>query len=194
MNNNNKKANLLALFITFISIIVLISGVIFSLKSRVSDDEISDIEEAAKTLVTANFDNASYFGISSLPPAAGYKLEDYPEGMAPCSGDIFKSYGELSAFVKETYTSEAAALILNSEVNGVKRYFDYDGELCMAVVQPDTTYTRDWSNFKIKLSAIKKQSAKITVTVIDKKSSKTDTIELLMVKNKDKWLLNNFDY
>lgn len=194
MSNKELKANSSALFILIVSIIILIVGIIFSITTSVSDDEISDMELIAQDLVEANFDTASYFGISSLSAVDGYKAEDYPAGAAPCDANVFSSYSDLSDFIKSTYAPTSALILLSSEINGTKRYFDYNGQLCMAVVEPDLTYNKDWSKVKIKLTDIEKKTANINITMNLKDSQETETIVLTMSKYGDKWLLNNLEY
>lgn len=199
MTTKDFSANLFALFITIISIVILIISVVFALNSHVSGTELKEIQASAEKLVTANFDTATYFGIASLSPSPDYQAKDYPAGVVPCSTEIFTSYNELYDFINNTYVSNTSAILLNSETNGIKRYSEINGKLCMAVVTPKIDYSYDWSTYKLQLTNVKNDSADIIVTMNYKTSGQvshngTNMLKLKMVKQNGKWLLGNFVY
>jgi len=194
LGSKDGKTNLFALVIMVFSLIILISSAVYNLSSKVSKEEMKQIEKNAQRLVEANFDAASYFGISTLTAESSYNPQDYPDGAIPCASNIFSSYDELSKFIENTYIPSYAAILMNSESNGQKRYFEYNGKLCMAKVDPKTNYDKDWSTYKISLSNVQKKSADITVAVKLKTSGEDAQIKLKMVKQGDKWLLTNLAY
>ncbi len=194
MSSKDGKTNLFALIIMVFSLIILISSAVYNFSSKVSKEEMEQIEKNAQRLVEANFDAASYFAISTLTAESNYNPQDYPDGTIPCAANIFSSYDELSKFIENTYVPSYAAILMNSETNGQKRYFEYNGKLCMAKADPKTDYDKDWSTYKISLSNVQKKSADITVLVKLKSSGEDAQIKLKMVKQGDKWLLTNLAY
>lgn len=193
MTNKDFKANTTAVIITVISLFLLVISSIFSLYSRVSEKDMAAMEQTAQKLVEANFDTVSYFKLASLPAAADYDPTAYPEGVVPCDTAIFSSYKELTEFVYETYTPTTAALLLNAEIDGKKRYFEQGGKLCMNQIEPVLTYDKDWTNFSLKLTAVKRGAADIDVTVHTKDGTPS-LLTLHMVKEKDSWRLTDVVY
>lgn len=193
MINKDVKANRTAFIITLFSLLLLVISSVFTLFTRISDKDVQAMEAAAQKLIIANFDSVSYFRLASLPALEGYDPAQYPENVIPCDTKLFADYQALRNFVGATYAPAAAVSVLNTETNGAKRYFDYNGQLCMAYIEPDLTYDRDWSSVRFTLSAIRRKSADIHVT-IPVKSGTEATLELKMAKLDGQWRLLEMVY
>lgn len=194
MTNRDSRANRTAFIITIFSIVLLIISSIFYLQNQIDPKELSVMEKRAQQLVIANFDTASYFKLASLSAAPDYSTDEFPEGIIPCDTDIFNSYAELKGFINKTYVPSQTALLLSIEVDGIKRYLEYNGKLCMASVEPVLTYDKDWSKFTLKLTSVKRKSADIQVTVHKKDNNETETLHLKMLLQDDQWRLAQLVY
>lgn len=189
-----QKLNLIMIGITAAAAVLFIISLCIFLSSGSVKNKDEELKLTAGELLVRNFNVAYYYGIASLSPKPDYNPEDYPEGVAPCDTNIFKNAAELTSYISSTFVPEEANRIVSASVNGVPRYFEQNGELCMAVVSGDTSYGNDFSKATYRLENIKKDSASIVVTVPTADGASKSTLNLTMVKIGDKWLLTKLTY
>lgn len=194
MSKLDKKRNLIMLVILVLSLLVLLIAFLFTRLSRLSDNEKDEMQEAAVSLVERNFDVVTYYKISELPYAEKYDASLYEDGTLPCSTDIFKDYNALCDFVRETYISSTAEIIINSKVGDKPRYFDNNGIFCKTVADTDTSYDKNLSSYKVQLMNMTKNHSDIEVTLNTKSTSEEVKIKLSMSKKNGKWLLDDIIY
>lgn len=175
------------------AVLFIISLCVF-LSSDSGKSRAEELNLTAGELLVRNFNIAYYYGIASLNPKAEYDPSNYAEGVAPCDTDIFKNATELTSYISSTFVPEEANRIVTTSVNGVPRYFEQNGELCMAIVSGDTSYKNDFSKATYRLENIEKESADIIVTVPATDGSAKATLNLSMVKLGEKWLLTKLTY
>lgn len=173
-----------------LAVIVLCFSIFFVESARVSAAEVSSMEAAAQKLVTQNLDIATYMALAPLPIKAEYLAENYPEGVAPVESADFPSYESFSTLIKSTFAPSAAAMLLNSELDGVKCYSDVRGKLCRAVALTSIDdYDKDLSHMRLVFSDITKKSASIALEVDKKTGDGKEEIKLQMYKYDGEWLL-----
>lgn len=193
--NKTAKINTIVLSATILSIILLIVSIIFFAANHVPKARAEEVTAAAKELVVRNFNVAYFYGIASLNAEAEYNPDEYPEGFAPCDTDIFPDTASLITYLSDTYVSEETARIVALQTpDGRPRYSSINDKLCMAIVDGDTTYDKDFTQASFYLENIKKDSADLFVLVPSKTSEQTYRLNLSMVKEGENWLLTNMVY
>lgn len=193
--NKTAKINTIVLSAALASIILLIvSVVVFSVK-HIPKAQVEEITAAAENLVVRNFNVAYFYGIASLNAESGYNPEEYPEGYAPCGTDIFPDSVALINYITDTYVGEEAARIVALQTpDGRPRYSSINDKLCMAIVDGDTSYDKDFTRASFYLENVKKDSADLYVLVPSKTSEQKYRLNLSMVKEGENWLLTNLVY
>lgn len=187
--------NTIVLSAALLSIILLIASIIFFSVNHIPKATVEEVTSAAENLIVRNFNTAYYYGISSLTPDAEYNPEDYPEGYAPCDDDIFPDSDSLIKYITGTYVSEEAARIVALKTpDGRARYSSVNGELCMAVVDGDISYDKDFAGATYRIENIEKDSADLIVTVPSKSTDEKYLLNLSMVKVGENWLLKELVY
>lgn len=183
-----------------VALLTIIVCLITLLFRKLTGPDVTEIKQEISQLVQQNFDCVYYFQLTTLPVDSSYDPEAWPEGVAPCAGDIFSDYQELEDFVRSTYVSSCADRLLSSTVAAkgmenttvtVPRYQEIDGQLCTAFIDPVTTYTVDFSSFTgIELSSVTKKSAQVTIPL-----RRTDGTEISLTgeaeKSGEQWLLTD---
>lgn len=199
MLNRGRNASILSLPRFWVAILLAVVALMVSIISiesaRVSDVELKAIEGAAQKLITQNLDVATYMALSPLPIKNDYKPEDYPAGLAPVESVAIPDYKSYSALIKSTFVPSTAALLLGSEVDGVKRYAEVGGKFCRAkALTPEENYGKDLSHMRLAFSNVTKKSADVTLEVAAKGADKKEEIKLQMYKYDDTWLLKGIAF
>lgn len=189
----NKKFSLYYICAGITAVILIIIGILL-LTQNVTGKEKEEIKQTAVILAQKNFDAVTFFEIAPLYTEEGYKKEDYPAGVTPCSHEIFSDYASFEGFIRTTYMSETAELLLNSTYNGEQKYINYNGKLCKSAFKVNDNYPLDFTKSKLKVENIKKSRADVVLTVEKKDGSGTENLILTINKIDGKWLLENMVY
>lgn len=143
-------------------------------------------------LIEANKDIFyNIFGLSMLPLELP---EEIPaeQSLFPVKDKRFVTFSELDSYIRGVYLKSEADSLMNSS-----RYVDKDGRL-HGDISKDTGmgYYIDWNNYRYKVTDIKENSANITIYVVDDSPAGREetTIEVKMLKENDRWLLERMFY
>jgi len=146
----------------------------------------------AGRLIEANKDVFSnIFGLSMLPL-------DLPENISgeetifPVKDSRFTTFSDLDNYIRDIYIKSEADALMNSG-----RYIDKGGRL-YGDLSKDTGmgYYVYWNNYRFEVKEIEENSATITIYLVEDSPAgrKETTIEVKMLKENDRWLLEKMFY
>ncbi len=153
---------------------------------KVSEYE-KEVYEAVGRLIDNNLKAfRDIFGLHMLPMDIP---ENRPEDQVffPVVDDEFVSFVQLEQFVRNTYVKKEADSLLGSG-----KYKDVDGKLHGDITKDGGMgYYVNWNDYRYEIKNIRKDSADLVIYVVDDSpAGKEDvTIEVKLLKENDKWLL-----
>ncbi|MGI6425255.1 MAG: DUF3298 and DUF4163 domain-containing protein [Tepidanaerobacteraceae bacterium] len=130
------------------------------------------------------------FGLSMLPLELPENFTG--EAVFPIKDSRFVTFSDLDNYMRGIYVKSEADTLMNSG-----RYIDKDGRL-HGDINKDTGmgYYIDWNNYRFEVNETSESSAIITIYVVDDSPAGKEetTIEVKMLKENDRWLLEKMFY
>lgn len=169
-----------------------------------------ECENAAKELVSANYEVIRLFVTEGLPLKSVYGKDPEPiDGAYEVKSDRYTEYSQIEELVKGIYTDEAAEEILkstrvsiNNAVVAIQPYSDHNvnGAVFLGLntqFAVDENYKTDWSNCFIMVDPQSEEKCRVTVYVNgisaeDAASHPESVLKVNMNKTADGWRLNDF--
>lgn len=143
------------------------------------DDLVAERQVAYK-LVEGNFDAVYYFHLTTLPLKKEFDPKNYPEGLAPCESVPFESMEAFENFLSGVFLPKEVGRLLALQYMEKPRYQEVNGELCAALVEPITDYSRDLSKISLELQPVTEEEIllKLSIPSLD---GQAEQLELVMV-------------
>ncbi len=162
----------------------------------------SECENAAKELVSANYEVIRLFVTEGLPLESVYGKDPEPiDGFYVTRSEKYTKYSQIEALVEQIYTDDAAKKILAS-ANGSGIYEDHTihGDTFLGMnteFSPDKDYKTDWSNCFIVAEPLSEDKCDITVYVDgvlpeSAEGSPESVLKTEMIKTDGGWRFTEF--
>ncbi len=221
MRSDNKNSGTAPLIVTIATAAVAVAAVVILLVvmggrdsgNNSSSAEVSgfsatselydECTNAAKELVSANYEVIRLFVTEGLPPETVYegKVPEPIEGFYVTRSEKYTEYSQIETLVKQIYTDAAAEKILTG-ANGVRIYEDrtIHGDTFLGMnadFSPDKDYKTDWSNCVVEVEPLGADKCTVTVYVDgvspeSAEGSPESVLKTEMVKTDGGWRLAEF--
>lgn len=175
--------------------------------SAITEDNKSyEVEEnniISENTIRELFDENLYFMINI------FELSSLPTVGEPLDGDniyqvdesYFKDYNEFESRIRSIYTKETAdRLLYNFPYEGVQKYFEKDGKLCVnKMYDGGKGYYADWSDYTITIDSFNENECNFTLKAVviwpaDEPKEEIYEVNATAVYENEKWLLTEMVY